>query len=167
MDQPVLSLRTGGQVAVASEPIINPDNLKVEGFYCVDRFENKTLILLAQDIRDSFKQGLVVNDHEVLVGPEELVRLLPVIKLKFALLGKPVFTVNKQRLGKVSDYAVDDIALFVQKLYVSQSIIKSFSGGNLSIDRGQIVEITDRKIVVQDPLRGVKSAVPAPATPTA
>lgn len=163
MNQTVMSLRTGGQVATATEPIINPNNLKVEGFYCDDRFEKKQLILLTQDIRDRVERGFVVNDHEVLVDPEDLVRLEKVLKLQFTLIGKPVVTVNKQRLGKVNDYAVDDSAMYVQKIYVGQSILKNFTGGNLSIDRSQIVEITDRKIVVQEPLKEVKNAVPAGA----
>lgn len=161
INQAILSLRTGGQIATAIEPIINPNNLKVEGFYCDDRFENKQLILLTQDIRDRVTRGFVVNDHEVLAEPKELVRLEKVLKLHFELIGKPVVTVHKQRLGKVNDYAVDDNALYVQKIYVGQSILKSLTGGNLSIDRNQIVEITDRKIVVQDPLKGVKDTLPA------
>lgn len=158
-----MSLRTGGQVATALEPIFNPNNLKVEGFYCDDRFEKKQLILLTQDIRDRVERGFVVDDHEVLVDPEELVRLQAVLKLQFTLIGKPVVTVNKQRLGKINDYAVDDVAMYVQKIYVGQSIIKNFAGGNLSIDRSQIVEITDRKIIVQEPLKPVKNTVPAGA----
>ena len=163
LNQSVLSLRTGGVVATAVEPIINPNNLKVEGFYCDDKFDKKQLILLTQDIRDRVERGFVINDHEVLVEPEELIRLEKVLKLRFVLIGKPVVTVNKQRLGKINDYAVDDVAMYVQKIYVGQSIIKSFTGGNLSIDRSQIVEITDRKIVVQEPLKGVKDAIPAGA----
>ena len=162
-NQAVLSLRTGGQVATATEPIINPNNLKIEGFYCDDRFEKKQLILLTQDIRDRVERGFVVNDHEVLVEPAELVRLEKVLKLQFSLIGKPVVTVNKHRLGKVSDYAVDDVALYVQKIYVGQNILKSLTAGNLSIDRNQITEITESKIVVKDPLQGVKDAMPAGA----
>ena len=162
-NQSVLSLRTGGVVATAVEPIINPNNLKVEGFYCDDKFEKNQLILLTQDIRDRVERGFVINDHEVLVEPEDLIRLEKVLQLRFSLIGKPVVTVNKHRLGKINDYAVDDIAMYVQKIYVSQSIVKSFTGGNLSIDRSQIVEITDRKIVVQDPIKGVIDGKPAGA----
>ncbi len=161
LNRPVLSLRTGGIVATAVSPIINPNNLKIEGFYCVDKFSKDPLILLAQDIRDMIPQGLVVNDHDVLTTADELVRLKDVLELNFQIMDKPVITVNKKRLGKINDYAADSESLFIQKLYVGQSLLKSLTGGQLSVDRNQIVEITNRKIVINDPLQGVKAGSPA------
>jgi len=167
LDQPILSLQTGGQLAVTSGLIINPNNLKIEGLYCLDRFSKKQLALLTQEIRDIIPQGIVVNDHEALAEPEELIRLKDILELQFELLGKTVVTVNKDRLGKVSDFAADNATLYVQKLYVSQSLLKSFSGGQLSIDRNNIVEITNRKIVVEEILKPTKSRVPVQVTPMA
>lgn len=158
-----MSLRTGAAVAQTISAIINPNNLKIEGFYCQDRFSKDTPILLTQEIRDFVAQGIVVNDHDALSDPEELVRLKDVLDLNFELLGKPVVTISKQRLGKVNDFAADSETLYIQKLYVSQSILKGLSSGQLSIDRNQIVEITDRKIVVQEILKPRKNAVPVTA----
>lgn len=161
-----MSLRTGGQVATTVSAIINPNNLKVEGFYCQDSLEKKKqLILVYQDIRDVINQGIVVNDHDVLVEPDELVRLKEVLDLNFQLIGKPVVTVSKSKLGKVSDYATEVSTMYVQKIYVSQSILKSLAGGSLSIDRNQIIEITNRKIVVQDPLQPTKAREAPAAVP--
>lgn len=157
LNQPVMSLRTGGQVATATTPIINPNNLKIEGWYCQDRFSKSTLILLGQDVRDIIKQGLVINDHDNLSDPDELVRLKDILDLNFELLGKPAFTDHNQRIGKVADYAVEIETLYIQKIYLSQSLVKSFSGGTLSVDRQQIVEITNRKIVILDPLKPTKA----------
>jgi uncharacterized protein YrrD len=163
LNQPVLSLRTGGQVAITQSAIINPNNLKIEGFLCLDSIERKLLVLLYQDIRDVIAKGFVVNDHEVLAHPSELVRLKEIIDLKFELIGKPVVTLSKSKLGKINDYAVETESMFVQKLYVSQSLIKSFSGGSLSVDRTQIAEITNQKIVIQDILRGTTATATATA----
>lgn len=167
VDRPVLSLRTGGTIATASTPIINPNNLKIEGFYCSDKYSKKPLVLLSQDIRDSLPQGFVVNDHDVLTSPEELVRLKEVIGYKYDLMDKPVYTVNKKRLGKINDFAVDSETMYVQKIYVGQSLLKSLSGGQLSVDRNQIVEITDKRIIIQDPQQPLKAgaAMTAPASP--
>ncbi len=167
LGQSVMSLRTGSEVAITREYIINPNNLKIEGFFCDDRFDKSRLVLLGQDIRDHIKQGFVVDDHEVLVEPDELVRLKDILKMKFSLIGKPVVGANKQRLGKVTDFAIDGDSLYIQKLYIGQNLLKSFSGGTLSVDRSQIIEITDRKIVVQNPLKGVRATSPISITPSA
>ncbi len=147
---PVMSLRTTSQVATVIEPIINPNNLRIEGWYCQDSLDKSRLVLLSKDIRDLLPQGFIVDDHEVLTEPEELVRLREVIDIAFVIDGKPVVTVNGNKLGKVNDYAVETTGFMIQKIYVGQSLLKSLSGGNLSIDRSQITEITPRKIVVQD-----------------
>lgn len=160
VNRPVMSLRTGGQVATAMKPIINPNNLKIEGFYCIDRFDNSQLILLCQDIRDTIPQGYVIDDHDVLAEPEELVRLKDVLKLQFELIGKPIQTVSKDKVGKVSDYAVESSSMYIQKIYAAQSIFKSLTGGSLSIDRSQINEITDRRIIINDLLKGTPAAAP-------
>ena len=70
----VMSLRTGTAVATIGQPIINPNNLKIEGFYCEDIFSRSQLVLLHQDIREILPQGFVVDDVDVLVPPAELVR---------------------------------------------------------------------------------------------
>jgi sporulation protein YlmC with PRC-barrel domain len=163
LNRPVMSLRTGQQVAIAVEPIINPNNLKIEGFYCTDRFDHKELILLYQDIRDNIPQGFVVDDHDVLADPEELVRLKDTMKIGFKLIGKPVVTVNHERIGKVSDFATEMETMYVQKIYVSQNVFKSFTGGNLGIDRNQINEITDKKIIINELLKGTPAGAGAVA----
>lgn len=158
VNRPVMSLRTGSQVATAVAPIINPDNLKIEGFYCTDRFEHKELVLLHQDIRDILPQGIVIDDHDVLAEEDELVRLKKVLDLQFELIGKPIVTVSKDKVGKVGDFAVETMSMTIQKIYANQSLLKSFSGGSLSIDRSQIVEITPKRIIINDLLKTAPAA---------
>lgn len=163
LNKSVLSLRTGSVIAEITGPIINPDNLKIEGFYCQDRYDKKTLVLLYQDIRDLLPNGYVVNDHEVLVEPEELIRLKSVMDINFQIIGKQVVTTNKEKVGKVSDYATESETMYIQKIYASQSIIKSFTGGSLSIDRNQVNEITPKKIIINELTKTSASAVTATA----
>lgn len=161
LNRSVMSLRTGTAIATVTGAIFNPNNLKIEGFYVEDRFDKKPYILLYQDIREVIPQGYVVNDHDVLTEEEELVRLKDVLKLRFELVGKQVETTNKEKVGKVSDYATETETMYVQKIYVSQNILKSFTGGSLSVDRTQINEITPRRIIINDLMD--KGTVPAPA----
>lgn len=157
----VMSLRTGQSVATTTSAIFNPNNLKIEGFYCTDRFSRKQFVVLYQDIRDIIPQGLVVNDHDVLTEASELVRLKKIIDIGFELIGKQVVTVGKKRVGKVVDYATEIETMYVQKIYVSQGLIKGIARGNLGVDRGQINEITDHKIIIEDPL--YSGAIPSSA----
>lgn len=151
-EQEVLSLQTGGVIARTESPIFNPDNLKIEGFFCIDTFSKERVVLLAQDIRDHIKQGFVVNDHDVLTDADDLVRLQKIMHMQFQLIDKTVAT-KKKKLGKVLDYALDSETLYVKKIYVGQSLLKNLSQGQLSVDRNQIIEITDKKIVIKDPLQ--------------
>lgn len=116
--------------------------------------------IVYQDIRDVIPQGIVVNDYDVLTEPEELVRLHKLMQIGFDPRGKQVITVSKKRIGKVSDYATEIETMYIQKLYVAQSMLKSLTGGSLGIDRNQIVEVTPKKIIVQELLK----PVPAGAT---
>ncbi len=154
----VLSLRTGGPVATAVAPIINPNNLKIEGFYCQDRLEKKELVLLVQDIRENLREGFVIDDHERLVEASELVRLKDIMGLRFELIGKQVETLSKQKVGKVSNFAVETGSMTIQKIYASQSIFKNFTGGSLSIDRSQIQEITPRRIIITELMKRAPAA---------
>lgn len=162
LNKSILSLRTGMPIATITAPIFNPNNLKIEGFYCQDRFDKKELVLLYQDIREMLPQGYVVNDHDVLVEPGDLIRLKEILEIGFELIGKHVETISKVKVGKVSDYAVETETMFVQKIYVSQSILKSLTGGSLSIDRSQINEITPRRIIINELLKTAPATAPVP-----
>lgn len=166
-DLPVMSLRTGGKVAQTTRVIINPNNLRIEGWYCQDSLSHQTLILLAKDVRDFVPQGIAVNDHEDLSEPTELVRLQKILELDFELLGKSVVTNHKRKLGKVSDYAFDAGSMTIQKIYVSRPVYRSLTDGQLIIDRMQIIEINNHRILVRDAdVREPSVAVtPAAATP--
>lgn len=161
VNRPVMSLRTGGRVATTFAPIINPNNLKVEGFYCQDSRSKDQLVLVVQDIREIIPEGIVINDHDVLIEPKDIVKLHKIMKIDFDPVGKHVVTVSKEKVGKVVDYALDADDMYIHKLYVSQPFFKHLATGNLSVDRSQIQEITAKKIIIQDLLEAVPFAATA------
>jgi hypothetical protein len=148
LNRPVMSLRSGSQIAVATEPLINPHNLKIMGWWCKSA-GGQTKVLLAEDIRELIPNGLAVNDEDDLSLPEDLVRHKEVLEIAFQLLDKPVRT-KRHKLGKVSDYSYND-GMFVQKLYVARPLRKVFTTDDtMIIDRTQILEVTDHYILVRD-----------------
>src|SRR5262249_53283905 len=96
-NQPVLSLRSGGQIAMAVQPIINPHNLKIMGWWCTAG-DGRTLVLLAEDVRQSMPNGLAVNDDDSLSDPNDLVRHKEILSIKFDLIDKLVRT-KRRKLG--------------------------------------------------------------------
>lgn len=164
LNKPVLSLRTGGQIAQIFGFVINPNNFKVEGFYCHDNLSKQDLILLYQDVRNIIGQGVIVNDHDVLSQPDILVRLQETLKINYILIGKPVVTISKVKVGRVKDFAIDSDTFYVQKIYVGRSLMKSLSSGQLSVDRTQIIEVTDTKIIIQELTSSTKVSVPVAAS---
>lgn len=147
MNRPVMSLRTGSQIGLAETPIINPHNLKILGWWC--NTPDGRQVLLAEELRQSVPEGLAVNDEAALSDPADLVRHQEVLDINFELMDKPVRT-KRQRLGRVSDYSYND-GMFIQKLYVARPLRKVFSAEDtLIIDREQIIEVTDKYILVRD-----------------
>lgn len=165
-NRPVMSLRSGGQIAEAIEPIINPHNLKIMGWWCKEPAEKGPKVLLAEDVRQIDDQGLAINDESELCDPKELVRHKEVLDLNFQLMGKTVKT-KQSKLGKVEDFSYAD-GMFVQKLYVSRPLTKILSNDDtLLVDRTQIIEVTDHFILVRDAevVAGAKEVVAVPAVP--
>ena len=150
-DTNVMSLRTGGPVASIVKPIINPNNLYIEGWFVKDSVTNEELILLSNDVREILPQGFAINDYSDLSQVEDLVRLKEFIELNFGLLGLKVQSESGKNYGKINDYAFETNNFYIQKLYAGQPLVKSLGGGNLSIDRSQIIEVTNKRIVIEDP----------------
>jgi len=150
LSRPVVSLRSGGQIAIAIEPVINPHNLKILGWWCKVTGQANQQVLLADDVREIMPRGLAINDDSDLCVPEDLVRHRKILNIRFQLMDKTVKT-KRHKLGKVSDYAYDQDSMFIEKLYVMRPLVKVFaSEDTLIVGRNQIIEITDKYILVKD-----------------
>jgi hypothetical protein len=147
---PLLSLRSGGRIGTVIEPIINPHNLHIDGFYCQSAHSDHALVLLDIDIRDISARGIIIDNHVDLSEPEELVRLQPVLDVNFQLEAKQVL-VNKKKVGKVIEYAVETQSLFIQKIYVQPRLLQSLNQNRLTFDRSNVIEVTDSYVAFSGP----------------
>ncbi len=144
----IRSLRLGASIGRAKSPIINPHNLTILGWHCIQLGAPGNFILLFNHIRENHDGVIYVNDTTDLSDPTELHRHQDILNLNFELLTKLVRSPSK-KIGKVTDYSVDD-AGNITKLYVEKSLIKSLASDTLLIDRSQITEVTDSYIMVAD-----------------
>lgn len=146
----ILSLQTGLKVGVLGDPIINPSNLRIVAFECTSRIDKKQLVVFIDDIRETGRRDIIVDSQDSMMPMDDLVRLKELREINFQLPGKKVATEKKSTLGKVSDYTVDDQSYFIMKIYVRPTLTKSFISSNMIIDRQQIIEVTDKAIIVKD-----------------
>ncbi len=148
-NKPVASVQSGHRVATTGEMIIDPRNLKIFAFH-VSTPQRQDLVLHTEDIRGVTPQGLIIDDNDQLMNPDEdLVRLKKVTDINFKLIDKPVYTENKKKLGKVADFVTETEGFMIMKLHVNRSMAKSVGTSQLIIDRSQIIQVTDDKIIVK------------------
>ena len=106
-------------------------------------------MILVADIREVTTQGVIVDDHQVAVTPDETIRLQPIIDLAFELIDKKVIS-GHITIGRVDDYAVDKDSLIIQKIYARPSVWSMLKSSRLTFDRSQVVEVSHKYVRVND-----------------
>lgn len=146
---PLMSLQTGTQIGTTAEPIIDPRNLTIVAFYCEGPgVLFSPAVLHVDDIREFSDLGFIVDNSDVIMPTDDLVRLHEILAFRFELAGKQVVQDNGQKLGKVSDYAVDADSFYIMKLHLQPTFLQSLTTAEHIIDRKQIKSIDDKHIVV-------------------
>lgn len=162
-NMPVLSLRVGNTVGRVIGHLINPHKLTIDALWCKMSNSKEPQLILVQDIREVSIKGIIVNDHEVAVEPGEVIRLKPIIELAYELLGKKVIS-GKLSIGRVNDYAIEVEKYSIQKLYANPSALARLKTTRLTIDRSQIIEVSQNYVKVKDSRisEGVKKVMSRP-----
>ena len=163
---PVLSVHVGGEVARTLEPIIDPDGLKVIGYTLSGALIRDEIgnILDMSSVREFAPSGLIVDSTDEFVNREDVVRINQVMSLNFGLVGLKVVTEDKKTLGKVSDYTLDTESFMVYQLIVRRPALQSLIDPELTINRSQIVEVDDYKVVIKHENEKVEMRKSAKAT---
>lgn len=147
---PIMSLQTGASIAETSACVIDPHQLKVVAFYCAGpRLDVSPAILVADDVREMSNIGIIVDSADVIVSPSDLVRLKPILSINFRLEGKRVVDDSGHKLGKLISYTLDSGSLYVIKIHVQPGFLQALKTTELTIDRTQIIEVSDTEVVVK------------------
>ena len=167
---PILSLHIGGQTAAVKRAIVDPEDLRIIAFELEGPILKDPEIgsyLMAEDIRETSNQGLVVDSADRFVNPEDVIRLNNVLELNFDLEGLKVVTKegkSVKKLGKVVDYTVDSSTLSVFQIIAQRPFMESFVDPQLTINRSQITEIDDYKITIKHDKQKIKVEQPVKET---
>lgn len=163
---PVMSLQTGGELARTRDALIDPSTLDILAYRLEgNHLEHPSTIILTRDIREFGSIGIIVDSSDELMDENDIIKIKNVAELNFQIIGINVKQKDGKQLGKVHDYALDARHFSIQQLYVKQSIFRSFSTHELIINRSQIVEISNKDIIVQSASIQEKVASPSIESP--
>lgn len=160
---PVLSLHIGGEIARVTEPIIDPNNLKVIALRVDGKLINDDTgdILPIERVREFSRMGMVIDSIDDFAAADDIVKVQKIVELNFSLIGLKAVSRSGTKLGKVLDYTLDISGWAVQQIIVQRPAFKSFFDPELVIARSKIVEVDDYKVVIKDEHDKVKSKVEA------
>ena len=147
-----MSIQTGKRLATLGEPIVDPNDLSIVAFYVNGPLlDYNPAVLFTSDIREVGSLGAIVDSSENLMSPNGLVRLEEVINYGFRLFGIKVIDDHKHKLGTVESYGFNPDTSSIEQLYLKPNLGKRFLTASLTINRNQIIEIDNQKIVVKSP----------------
>lgn len=153
----VLSVQTGAPVGFIADSIVDPNTLQIIAFSLSSGLVREAKYLDTRSIREYSSLGLIIDNIDELVAPDDVVKLSQILALNFNLLGLKVETKKGSRLGHVLDFTVSPDNYSISQIIVKRPFIKSFNDPTLVISRQEIVEITDYKIIVKDEEKTLKS----------
>ena len=156
---PILSIQAGGPIATIKNAIVDPNDLKILGFHLegplLDHAD--TTILDVRSIREYSQLGMVIDNIEELVAPDDVIKIQKVLELNFDLINLKVKTKKGTKLGHLIDYTVTSEDFVVQQIIVKRPLVKALVDPELTISRKEIVEITDYEVIVKDEEKVLKA----------
>ncbi|MDO4219621.1 MAG: hypothetical protein Q4D22_00065 [Candidatus Saccharibacteria bacterium] len=159
---PVMSLHIGGQVAYVVDAVIDPEDLRVIAYIldgpAIQNDPDVGFILVADDIRELNADSIIIDSTDILVNPEDVIRVSKILELNFSLIGLKVVTPkSKKKIGKVVDYTLDSQSMMIYQLIVQRPVgIMAINDPQLTINRSQIVEIDDYTVTIKHDKEQIK-----------
>lgn len=155
----ILSIQAGGPIATIKSAIVDPNDLKILGFHLEGPLLNNTdaTILDVRSIREYSQLGMVVDNIEELVAPDDVIKIQKVLELNFDLINLKVRTKKGTKLGHLIDYTVTSEDFIVQQIIVKRPLVKALVDPELTISRKEIVEITDYEVIIKDEEKTLKA----------
>lgn len=146
----IFSLRLGGPIAVVEKILLDEAHLRIRILILRVMGEKQLGYLLPGDIRLSEQKKMIVDSEEKISEKNEVIRDRPIIERDLTLFNMIVVTVSGKKLGRIENYAFENTSYLVTKLYIRTNLIKNFIHDNLIIDRADIVDIKNDRVIVRD-----------------
>ena len=161
----VASVQSGLPCGKIESLIVSPEKLTVELLCILD--QGGIAYLLPSDIRFIADDRVIIDAEHKLSEADDLLRHQEAIKNAFSPIGCSVVTESRKKLGKVSEYSLDNQSWAAVKLYVSPGLFGNPLQEELMVDRHDVVDVMSNKIVIRDlhGKAGSRLTIPLPETP--
>jgi len=156
---PIVSLYNTSKIGSLLDFIVDPEQGKAVGIVGEKSgiFKKRVKVISVVDIRELSKEAIVVDNEDVLVSPNEIVKIDSILKQGIKIFNNKVVTEAGKFLGRVSDFLIDDL-FYLVKILVNPSLTNIFTT-QLIISRDSILAVTKDEIIVKNDLEGIKEDV--------
>lgn len=144
----VASVQSGLPCGKVTGFVIDPDRLAIT-LIAITHIHGVSY-LLTSDIRFFNHERLIIDAEEKLSEHEDLIRHQDVITRAFDPIGCKVVTESGKRLGKVTNYAIEDSDWLIGKLYVAAGLLGNPLQQEQMIDRTDVTNVEKNRITVRD-----------------
>lgn len=141
---PIIVKADRRKIGRAVDVVIDPDKGHLVALAALRKQVVAPIDLLP--FRDGFWE---VREGDVLIDPEDLIRLNTISEKRRRLLAKTVMTKSGEELGYVRDMVLEMSTLSLVQIYVVKGFLFWVTEKRL-IDWKDILEITDTEIIVKD-----------------
>ena len=149
IDIPVISMDSNTLLSQTVNPIINPYSLEILAYEVIGNMIGiKPCFIDINDIIRINSDGFIIHSKESLISKDKNADIEKYYDLKFGLIGMKAIDQNNHKLGKIIDFTIESNSFIIQQINIKRPLIKSLGDTELLINRKQIIEITDKIIVV-------------------
>ena len=150
VNKSVLSFHSGQIVGKITKFLVNQDNFKIELLEIVETESKSPKYLSTNDVRSAIDRLVIINSEDDIAESEDIIRQKELIKSGFNILGSKVITQDGKYVGKANDFTIDYDNFTALKIYVKGGLLKRLMNVNFIIDRNQIIEVRNGKIIIKN-----------------
>ena len=161
IDQAIMSLQTGGELARTSSAVIDPYRLVIRAYKLTGAQleEPDNTYIRIEDVREIGNIGFIIDSNDEIICGTDIIKLKKLIDLDFSLVGLKVIDQAENKIGTVIDYSIDVSTFMIYQLVVKRPFWQSFNDPELIIDRSKIIELNNQRVIIKD---NVEKAEPSP-----
>lgn len=145
VNRPVITFDEAEPIGIVRDPIIDPSNGKLVGYFFGHGFLHmKQDVIAADDIASYDQSRVVVHHNDVARIIEEEPRIREILQKKIMVLGANVYTETGKHLGRANDLLLDTELSMIVKYYVHGML------NDRIIPAEHVISIEKRGIIVDD-----------------